>query len=104
MALGLAFINQQIEDETKSCIESTKKSKFLGGLFYPRKKAEPTCRIQSQTKYANELTAAKDAAIWQEETELGALNAQLAGGLDKKSMMIIGGVFVFLIILVILID
>lgn len=104
MALQLAIVEEKIQDQTRLCVEREKNKGFLGGLFIARKKVEPACKRKAVAMYADELEAAQQEAVEQEDWEREALNKELSGEIDKKTIAIVGGVFLFMLLAIILID
>lgn len=104
MSVALSIVNGKIADETALCIEETRNSKFLGGFFYPRRKAEPECKAKANAKYAEDLAAAQQEAIGRDQQEYDIYSGQLTGGMSKSTIGVIGGVLVLLLVAIVLID
>lgn len=101
MARTEADIQNDIRIETAACVEQTKSSKFLGGFFYPRKKAEPECEQRARDKYREELASAQAANAATAASIDNALLQQLNGG-STQLYGIIGLIVIVLIIVAII--
>lgn len=101
MARTTLDIQNDIRIETAACVEQTKSGKFLGGFFYPRKKAEPECEQRARDKYNLELVQAQGVTAATDTAIDNALLQQLNGG-STQLYGIIGLIVIVLIIVAII--
>lgn len=89
MSSRLTDIEAKIATEAEACAYQKKKSKFLGGLFVPKRQLVPQCEMEARARYADELAAAQNEAYGWEAQTMDAFNREAAEGVDPQVIQII---------------
>jgi len=99
-----ADIEKQIQVETDACVEDRKKNAFLGGFFTPRKAIAPGCELDVRNKYAGVLAQVEAADNTAESATRQAYIDQVSGKGNYKLYGIIIATFVFMLLIVWIMD
>lgn len=78
----LQVIEENINQDTRECIERHKQTDFFTRTFRARKSWEPKCRAAAISKYQSEYDAARNELIDQEDR----INQQFENELNEDSV------------------